>query len=216
MRILICIGLIVTLMGCSAVPEGSKRNDFTYQTNTKADSWRYVWLPVAYADQASLREKFSSYSNFYIAPTQLEGQGADLTEQKLREFANYLESEAQATLADYKTPVSSPQANSLTVQFALSNVVKPNPIRAATSSVMPIGLAISYASMLTKGEHTNVATARIEVLISDSQTKEPLFSAIDIVAGEKSLDNILEPEAEIKNILQVWVNKLEKTLIQIP
>jgi 5,10-methenyltetrahydromethanopterin hydrogenase len=82
--------------------------------------------------------------------------------------------------------------------------------------VLPVGLAISYASLLTTGEHTNVTTARIEVLISDSQTKEPLFSAIDITAGEKSLDNILEPEEEIKSILRGWVNKLEQTLNQIP
>ncbi|MCL9773799.1 DUF3313 family protein [Vibrio methylphosphonaticus] len=216
MRTLIIMGLIATLTACSAVSERSKHNDFTYQVNANTDSWRYVWLPAEYSDQTLLKEKFSTYSNFYIEPTRLEVQDSEFSEQELREFADYLESEAQITLTRYKVPAFSPQANGLTVQFAISNVATPNSILATTSSVLPIGLAISYASMLTTGEHTNVTTARIEVLISDSQTKEPLFSAIDITAGEKSLDNILEPEEEIKNILRGWVNKLEQTLNQIP
>lgn len=217
MRSLIWMGLLVTLTACSMAPERSKSNEFEYHATNNPASWRYVWIPKKYVDKGTLKDKFSTYSSFYVAPTRLEVEGSEFDEVQLRAFADYLESEAKDTLGAYKSPTSTPELSSqksgLTVQFALSNVSTPNSILATTSTVLPIGLAISYASMLTTGEHTNVTTARVEVLISDSKSGEPLFSAIDIVAGDKSFDNILAPEEEIRKILRLWVNKLEQTLL---
>ncbi|MCE2570485.1 DUF3313 family protein [Motilimonas eburnea] len=216
MRKLILLGLTSMLVACSALPERSQHNDYHYQVNSNSDSWRYVWLPDAYSEPALLKKKFATYQSFYIAPTQLAVQESEFTEAELREFANFLESEAQKKLGAYKTPVSAPQVNGLNVQFALVNVETPNSILAVTSTVLPVGLAISFASLLATGEHTNVTTARIEVLISDGETGEPLFAAIDPTAGDKSLDNIIDPEQEIKKILKVWVDKLGHTLEQLP
>jgi len=83
---------------------------------------------------------------------------------------------------------------------------------AAVSSVMPVGLAISFAKKMTIGEHTNVGSASMEVVVSDAQTGETIFAAVDRRAGGKDLGTLQDPLNDAKEAFQWWAGRLRMTL----
>jgi hypothetical protein len=85
-------------------------------------------------------------------------------------------------------------------------------VLAVTSSVLPVGLAISTISKVTTGEHTNVGSASVELLVSDAQTGKPLFAAIDREAGNKDFYTIIDSLDDAKDAINYWVDRLGVTL----
>lgn len=115
-------------------------------------------------------------------------------------------------ISQYKKVVREPNGRSLRLSIALSNVETPNPILAVTSSVLPFGLAMSTISKVTTGEHTNVGSASIELLVSDAQDGTPLFAAIDRQAGNKDFSTMIDSLDDAKDAINYWVERLGVTL----
>lgn len=116
------------------------------------------------------------------------------------------------TISPYKAIVDQPTDKTLRLSIALSNIETPNPVLAVTSSVLPFGLAISTISKVTTGEHTNVGSASIELLMSDAVTGKPLFAAIDRQAGNKDLSTMIDSIDDAKDAIDYWIDRLNITL----
>ncbi len=87
-----------------------------------------------------------------------------------------------------------------------SNVETPNPILAVTSSVLPFGLLMSTISKVTTGEHTNVGSASVRLLVSDAQEGTPLFAAIDREAGNKDFSTMIDSLDDAKDAINYWMS----------
>ena len=71
---------------------------------------------------------------------------------------------------------------------------------------------MSTISKVTTGEHTNVGSASVELLVSDAQDGTPLFAAIDREAGNKDFSTIIDSLDDAKDAINYWVDRLGVTL----
>jgi hypothetical protein len=110
------------------------------------------------------------------------------------------------------TVVDSPKENTLRARIALTNLETPNPILAITSSLLPVGLGISTVSKVLTGEHTNVGSASMEILISDATTGEPIIAAIDKKSGNKDFSTMIDSTDDIKDAIDWWLQRLSVSL----
>ncbi|WP_163930970.1 DUF3313 family protein [Paraferrimonas sp. SM1919] len=204
--------LTFSLLGCQSTPIKSDINQHNYTQNTDDALWQYSWVASQYQAAEALQKKFSGYNNFTIKPTITVSKNSDIDEETKQRFIKHLEQQTQLKLSQYKSFQAEPGERTLAIQFAISNFERPNSVLATTSTILPIGLGISAVSKAITGEHTNVVKAQIEVMISDSQTGEQIFSAIDIRTGEKGWDNISDPDKQIIKIIDNWILSLIKTI----
>lgn len=103
-------------------------------------------------------------------------------------------------------------AKTLRVSVALTNIETPNPILAVTSSILPFGLGISSISKVVTGEHTNVGSATIELMISDATTGKPIVAVIDRKAGSKDFSTMIDSTDDARDAVDWWVARLGATL----
>ncbi|GAK83103.1 lipoprotein putative [Vibrio ponticus] len=73
-------------------------------------------------------------------------------------------------------------------------------------------MALSTISKVTTGEHTNVGSASIELLVSDASSGQALFAAIDRQAGNKDLSTMIDSLDDAKDAINYWVDRLAITL----
>ncbi|CAH7164461.1 putative Lipoprotein [Vibrio chagasii] len=76
-------------------------------------------------------------------------------------------------------------------------------------------LAMSTISKVATGEHTNVGSASVELLVSDAQDGTPLFAAIDREAGNKDFSTMIDSLDDAKDAINYWVERLGDTLQNI-
>ncbi|KHT47687.1 DUF3313 domain-containing protein [Vibrio sinaloensis] len=171
-----------------------------------------VWARIGLQDPDRLRAKLSGYDSVVIDQVFVVTDENALDEDEIKELSEYMVSRLTEKISPYKNVVQSPTGKSLRISVALSNIETPNPVLAVTSSVLPVGLAISTISKVTTGEHTNVGSASVELLVSDAQTGKPLFAAIDREAGNKDFSTIIDSLDDAKDAINYWVDRLGVTL----
>ena len=86
---------------------------------------------------------------------------------------------------------------------------------ALTGELTSFGLAMSTISKVATGEHTNVGSASVELLVSDAQDGTPLFAAIDREAGNKDFSTMIDSLDDAKDAINYWVERLGDTLQNI-
>ena len=82
-----------------------------------------------------------------------------------------------------------------------------------TSSIIPVSFGISVISKITTGNHTNVGSASIEIMVSD-ENNSPLIAAIDRRSGNKDFGTIIDSLDDTKDVIDWWINRLGETFIQ--
>ncbi|PHS79523.1 MAG: DUF3313 domain-containing protein [Rhodospirillaceae bacterium] len=178
-----------------------------------------VWVNPEYAGDAALNAKLSAYTHIIVDPVWVMFKnneaygGIDPSQLKLLadDFQKKISGAVQARYRVAKD--ASPKT--LRISFGLTGVESPNRALAAVSTVMPVGLAISFAKKYTLGEHSNVGSASMEVVISDSQSGETIFAAVDRRAGDKDLGTIKDPLNDAKEAFIWWAERLRKTLAKV-
>ena len=171
-----------------------------------------VWARPDLRDSDRLKKKLEKYDSVVIDQVFVVADADSLDQEDIQELTGYITDRIKNKLSPYKKIVDKPARHSLRLSIALSNVKTPNPILAVTSSVLPIGLAISTVSKVTTGEHTNVGSASIELLISDAGDGTPLFAAIDHKSGNKKFSTMIDSLDGAKDAINFWVERLGITL----
>ena len=109
--------------------------------------------------------------------------------------------------------VSEPRGKTIRLSIALTGVETPNRFLATTSTVMPIGLAISTISNLTTGDHTNVGVTSMELVAMDAITGKTLFAAKDRRSGNKDLGTIMDPLDDASDAFKWWSKHFEAVVL---
>ena len=135
-----------------------------------------------------------------------------LSDKQIQEISQHLANELTIHLGKHFRLVEAPASTTLRLSVALTNIVTPNPIFAVTSSLLPVGIGISMVSKIVTGEHTNVGMARIELLISDANSNQPLIAATDKRSGNKDLGTMIDSLDDAKDAISWWVKRLCTTL----
>lgn len=211
--------MIITTTGCASNHQILKPKTFeTFEDFRPGpeDGVDLVWAKRGIFNQRSLQRQLSQYD--YIIYDQvhivLDKQKSDhLSDDEIIEIKKYFINQLKSLNTTLRV-VEQPQLKTLRVTVAITNVQTPNPILAITSSVLPVGLGISTISKVLTGEHTNVGSASMEILVSDAITGEPIIAAIDRRAGNKDLSTMIDSSDDIKDAINWWVKRLSLTLAQ--
>ncbi len=62
------------------------------------------------------------------------------------------------------------------------------------------------------GEHTNVGSATIEMMISDANSGDPIVAVIDRRAGAKDLSTMVDSTDDARDAVDWWVERIGSTL----
>ncbi|KOO15388.1 hypothetical protein AKJ18_10340 [Vibrio xuii] len=171
-----------------------------------------VWARLGLRDADRLQSKLNEYDSVVIDQVFVLAEEGTLEQDEIQELTDYMLSRLEEKISVHKAIVDEPNGRSLRLSIALSNVETPNPILAVTSSVLPFGLAMSTISKVATGEHTNVGSASVELLVSDAQDGTPLFAAIDREAGNKDFSTMIDSLDDAKDAINYWVERLGVTL----
>ncbi|MFA0567942.1 MAG: DUF3313 domain-containing protein [Vibrio gallaecicus] len=174
-----------------------------------------VWARIGLRDADRLKRKLDKYDSVVIDQVFVLAEEDSISDEEIEELTAYFVQRLSDTIKEHKPVVESPTDRSLRLSIALSNVETPNPILAVTSSVLPYGLAISTISKITTGEHTNVGSATIELLVSDAENGDALFAVVDRQAGNKDFSTMLDSLDDPKDAINFWVDRLSVTLQKI-
>ncbi len=136
----------------------------------------------------------------------------NLSEQDILGVSEYLVEKVKQKASSRFELVDTPQENTLRISIALTNIETPNPILAVTSSLLPFGLGISTIAKVVTGEHTNVGSATIEMMISDANTGDPIVAVIDRKAGSKDLSTMIDSTDDARDAIDWWVERIALTL----
>lgn len=204
----------VILIGCAGGPiqkatKFTSYDDFTPGPDGGVD---LVWARIGLRDAERLQNKLEEYDSVVIDQIFVLAEEGSIDSDDIQELTDHMNERLTERISQYKKVVSQPNGSSLRLSIALSNVETPNPILAVTSSVLPFGLAMSTISKVTTGEHTNVGSASIELLVSDAQDGTPLFAAIDRQAGNKDFSTMIDSLDDAKDAINYWVERLGVTL----
>lgn len=209
------LGLLsIVVVGCSSGPIAKATKFTSYEDFQPGPEGGVdlVWAKLGLRDPQRLHAKLAQYDSVIIDQVIVVAGEETLSSAEIEDLSNHLITRIKQAIDPYKTVVEVASPRTLRLSIALSNVETPNPILAVTSSVLPFGLALSTISKVTTGEHTNVGSASIELLVSDASSGQALFAAIDRQAGNKDLSTMIDSLDDAKDAINYWVDRLAITL----
>lgn len=129
------------------------------------------------------------YSSLVIDPIQMYGPTngalAKLSKEDQQRLVNYLDASLRVYLASNYTFVTQPGPGVMRLRMAITEAKGANVPFDVISSVVPIGLAISFLKEMATGAHTAVGKAGLECEGLDSETGQRLFAFVDARVGRK-------------------------------
>ncbi len=205
--------LSITVIGCASGPIQSATKFTTYEDFKAGPEGGVdlVWARVGLRDADRLEQKLAEYDSVVIDQVFVVTEEGSIDQEDVQELTDYTLQKLEERISQFKDVVAEPTGKTLRLSIALSNIETPNPILAVTSSVLPFGLAMSTISKVATGEHTNVGSASIELLVSDAQDGTPLFAAIDREAGNKDFSTMIDSLDDAKDAINYWVDRLGVT-----
>ncbi|MFT5788272.1 MAG: hypothetical protein ACI8SJ_000375 [Shewanella sp.] len=216
---LVVIGCMLLLVGCGTVQDYRKSQMFStfedFRPGPEGGS-DLVWAQPNINSVADLNKILNRYDNVIVDQAWLllddKERYDGLDDQDIVAVSKYLIDKIKDKASKRFTVVEKATDKTLRVSVALTNIETPNPILAVTSSIMPVGLGISSISKIVTGEHTNVGSATIELMISDAQTGKPIVAVIDRKGGNKDLSTMIDSTDDAKDAVDWWVERLSRTL----
>lgn len=206
----------IVLLGCAGGPV-QRATKFTSYDDFKPGpdgGIDLVWARAGLRTSEKMMRKLNEYDSVVIDQIFVVVGEDSLDEGEIQELTDFMINALEEKLSPFTSIVDEPTGNTLRLSIALSNVETPNPVLAITSSVLPFGIAMSTISKITTGEHTNVGSASIELLVSDAQSGTPIFAAIDRQAGNKDFSTMIDSLDDAKDAISFWVERLGVTLKQ--
>jgi hypothetical protein len=210
------VSALLFFPGCSTVQAPPATTFTSYEDFYPGpeDGVDLVWTRADLRDKERLRAKLALYDTVVLERIDVVVGNSALDNEEIESLIAYMSKRLKEEISPRKAFVEEPGANTLRLRIAISNVETPNPILAATSSILPVGVGISVISRITTGEPTNVGEATIELMLSESLDDLPILAAIDRRVGNKGLSSIVDTLDDAKDVIDWWVERLAITLSQ--
>ncbi|MCL1137564.1 DUF3313 domain-containing protein [Shewanella pneumatophori] len=215
------LSLTLLLTGCGTIQDYRNSQMFSTFEDFRpgpAGGSDLVWAQPKIKSVNDLNAILSEYDNVIVDQAWLvlddKTRYDNLDQEDIVEVSRYLVSQIKLKAGKrFKLiELKQPSEKTLRVSVALTNIETPNPILAVTSSILPFGLGISSISKVVTGEHTNVGSATIELMISDANSGQPIVAVIDRKAGSKDLGTMIDSTDDAKDAVDWWVERLGATL----
>lgn len=176
-----------------------------------------IWTPEHIKSRKDINEALKPYKSIIVDPILVSFKDKEafdgLNPTELKALTDEFRTTIVSTLSGHYAVVSEPGPKVLRLNLALTGVETTNSVLALTSTITPIGLAISTFSKVITGEHTNVGSASMEATLTDSITKKGIFAVIDRHAGRKDLKKIVDSSSDAKKAFKWWAERLKNTLL---
>ena len=137
-----------------------------------------------------------------------------IPKKDLQDLANFFYSELHKNLSkDYQMVIKS-HPGTLKVEVAITDADSSNATMNTISTIVPQALLFSSLKSVATGKAGFVGEATVEGRITDAQTGEILFAAIDRRVGGKEIDGMTDSWDDVKKAFTYWAKKLAYRLCQ--
>jgi hypothetical protein len=156
----------------------------------------------------------ASYDKILVDPVLIakDGELDQKTLQNYKGLANnayvYLTEELRK---DYQV-VTSPEPNTIRLQFAIQDADQSKPVRNFLGTFMPIGMGVSLVRYETTGEPTGVGEITGEMRFTDAVSGELLGAALDRRVGGAAPKGIIDTWHNADEALKFWAKKTRYAL----
>ncbi len=157
------------------------------------------------------------YSKILIDPVLIEKQGK-LNPEELENYQK-LSNNAYVFLTrelekDYRI-VHSPEPGTMRFQMAIIDAEGGKSVRNLTSTILPIGMAISVVQYTATGKPTGVGEITAEFKITDAMTGELLGAALDRRVGGKNVQGVFDSWDGANSALKYWAARTRYVLCTV-
>lgn len=158
------------------------------------------------------------YTKIAIDPIQMYGPTngalAKLSKEDQQKLVNYLDASLRAYLSSNFTLVNQPGPDVFRLRMAITEAQGANVPFDVVSSVVPIGLAISFVREIATGAHTAVGKAGLECEGLDSETGQRLFAYVDARVGRKVTGRFdkLKKWHTVQDAFDFWAKEISARL----
>ena len=158
------------------------------------------------------------YTRVMINPIQMYGPTngalAKLSKKDQQRLVNYLDASLRAYLSSNFTLVDQSGADVLRLRMAITEAKGANVPFDIVSSVLPIGLAISFVREMATGAHSAVGKAGLECEGVDSMTGQRVFAFVDARVGRKATGRFdkLEKWRTVQDAFDFWAEQISDRL----
>lgn len=164
--------------------------------------------------------KWTAYNKIIIDPITayaIPGNPlAELPKEQLVALTDYLHSTLHEQLSKDYQIVNAAGPGVLRLRVALTEAGAGKPVMGVVSSLTPPGIAISALKTAATGKGTAVGSARIEMELTDSQSKQRLAAAVDGQAGNKrDFFGNFNKWDDAQDAFDGWAAKLQARLAEL-
>ncbi len=142
----------------------------------------------------------------------LKGDAADkgIQPDDIKELTEAFDNAVRENVGKYYPLVDQPGPDVLRIRVAITNLVPNKPGVSAVSTVMPIGLGLSFIKKAVTGKHSGVGETGMEMEAVDSMTNERIAAGIDTHSGSKLSG--LKKWGSAEEAFKYWMERLKVRL----
>jgi hypothetical protein len=160
--------------------------------------------------------KWASYTKLYIKSIELwkvdspDSAFAKMSREDQQNLVNYLHTALVDNLNKDFQIVDQPGPNTIVIHAAITEGKGSKPALNLISTVLPVGLVISYAKQAITGTGTAVGVAMIEADFTDGQSGQRIAAVVDARAGTKALRSKFDGTwGDLKLAFDWWAQRLD-------
>jgi len=211
-KVITVLLVVGVLAGCATkTPEPSGfLPDYAVLTESPSESGAMVWKKPGVSP--------NDYDSVVIEPVQMtfdrsDEKYEDLDHIELDMLAVYGRKVLTATLSEKYEVVKGAGPRTLVVRAVIADVEPSVPAMNVVSSVMPVGILISYGREAITGRHSWVGAVQYEIQFVDGGTGLPVAMLVHNKAGEKwDLEGITDDLGHVRSQFDHLAENMRKEL----
>ena len=174
-------------------------------------------------DEVNLRYEatgvdWSKYKKVKIVPVEVwagkESELKEIDKEELKNLLSYIHAEMRKEIVNSFQLTEQAGPDVLEIRMAMTDGESSNVALDTVSTVLPIGLAISFIKKFTTGTHMQVGEAHMEFELIDSFSRKRLAAGVDARAGTKALKGKFDQWNDVKEAFEFWTQKVRYELVE--
>ena len=174
-------------------------------------------------DEVNLRYEatgvdWSKYKKVKIVPVEVwagkESELKEMDKEELKNLLSYIHAEMRKEIVNSFQLTEQAGPDVLEIRMAMTDGESSNVALDTVSTVLPIGLAISFIKKFTTGTHMQVGEAHMEFELIDSFSRKRLAAGVDARAGTKALKGKFDQWNDVKEAFEFWTQKVRYELVE--
>ncbi len=174
-----------------------------------------VWSTKRISDAETLKEALQKYDSLMLDQSWLvvdKESASQIDDKQVLATSRQMIDEIKARLGhDFKL-VESPTETTLLLSVAMTDIEASVPVLAVTSHLLSDNSDSATVSRIVMGEQIKSGGVTVELLVSDSRTREPLVAVIDKRMESQGLGTLIGSSAVAKEDISLWADRLWTTL----